>query len=38
VDFRVDPFLYNSPVERVTDVLDGKTRKAAVFVGREAVK
>ncbi len=38
VDFRVDPFLYNSPVERVTDVLDGKTRKAAVFMGREAVK
>lgn len=29
----IDPFLYTSPLTRVMDVLDGRARKAAVFVG-----
>jgi len=29
----IDPFLYTSPLARVMDVLDGRVRKAAVFVG-----
>lgn len=31
----IDPFLYTSPLMRVMDVLEGRARKAAVFVGRE---
>ncbi|MBP7700116.1 MAG: hypothetical protein KA091_01075 [Methanoregulaceae archaeon] len=31
----IDPFLYTSPMARVMDVLEGRARKAAVFVGRE---
>ena len=31
----IEPFLYTSPLARVMDVLDGRARKAAVFVGRE---
>jgi len=38
VNFLVDPFLYTSPVARVTDVLDGRARKAAVFVGRDQIE
>ena len=34
----IDPFLYTSPLARVMDVLDGRARKAAVFVGREEVE
>jgi len=34
----IDPFLYTSPLARVMDVLDGRARKAAVFVGREVVE
>ncbi|OPX70183.1 MAG: hypothetical protein A4E40_01035 [Methanoregulaceae archaeon PtaU1.Bin059] len=31
----IDPLLYTSPLSRVMDVLEGRARKAAVFVGRE---
>ena len=31
----IDPFLYTSPLARVMDVVEGRARKAAVFVGRE---
>jgi hypothetical protein len=31
----IEPFLYTSPLTRVMDVLEGRARKAAVFVGRE---
>jgi len=31
----IDPFLYTSPLMRVMDVLDGRARKAAVFVVSE---
>jgi len=34
----IDPFLYTSPLSKVMDVLDGRARKAAVFVGREEVE
>ena len=34
----IDPFLYTSPMARVMDVLEGRARKAAVFVGREVVE
>jgi len=34
----IDPFLYTSPLTKVMDVLDGRARKAAVFVGREVVE
>ncbi|MGV8088448.1 MAG: hypothetical protein ACP5NU_05245 [Methanomicrobiales archaeon] len=34
----IDPFLYTSPLTRVMDVLDGRARKAAVFVGRGEVE
>lgn len=34
----IEPFLYTSPLARVMDVLDGRARKAAVFVGREEVE
>jgi hypothetical protein len=30
----IEPFLYTSPLSRVMDVLEWRTRKAAVFVGR----
>jgi len=33
----VEPNLYTSPLSRVMDVLDGRARKAAVFVGREEI-
>ena len=34
----IEPFLYTSPLARVMDVLEGRARKAAVFVGREEVE
>jgi len=34
----IEPFLYTAPLARVMDVLDGRARKAAVFVGREEVE
>ena len=34
----IEPFLYTAPLARVMDVLDGRARKAAVFVGREGVE
>ena len=34
----IDPLLYTSPLSRVMDVLEGRARKAAVFVGREGVE
>ncbi len=34
----IEPFLYTSPLSRVMDVVDGRARKAAVFVGREEVE
>jgi hypothetical protein len=34
----IEPFLYTSPLARVVDVLDGRARKAAVFVGWEEVE
>lgn len=34
----IEPLLYTSPLARVVDVLDGRARKAAVFVGREVVE
>jgi len=37
VNFVIDPVLYTSPLTRVVDVLEGRARKAAVFVGRELV-
>jgi hypothetical protein len=30
----IEPFLYTSPLVRVMNVLEGRARKAAVFVGR----
>ena len=38
INFWIDPFLYTSPLVRVMDVLEGRARKAAVFVGREEVE
>ena len=38
VNFVIDPFLYTAPLTRVRDVLEGRARKAAVFVGREVVE
>jgi len=35
VNFRIDPFLYTSPVARVRDVLERRAKKAAVFAARE---
>jgi len=37
VNFIIDPVLYTSPLMRVVDVLEGRARKAAVFVRREVV-
>jgi len=37
-DTQIEPFLYTSPLARVMDVLEGRARKAAVFVGREEVE
>jgi len=37
LNFWIEPFLYTAPLSRVMDVLDGRTRKAAVFVGREQI-
>jgi len=34
VNFLIEPVLYTSPLTRVVDVLEGRARKAAVFVGR----
>ena len=31
----IDPLLYTSPLSRVMDVLEGRARKASVFVGRD---
>ena len=33
----IEPFLYTSPLARVMDVLEGRARKAAVFVGRDEI-
>ncbi|HNI42654.1 MAG TPA: hypothetical protein PK272_08280, partial [Methanoregulaceae archaeon] len=38
MNFWIEPFLYTSPLARVMDVLEGRARKAAVFVGREVVE
>lgn len=38
MNFVIEPFLYTSPLSRVMDVLEGRARKAAVFVGREVVE
>jgi len=38
MNFLIEQFLYTSPLTRVLDVLDGRARKAAVFVGREEVE
>jgi len=38
VNFYIEPFLYTSPLTRMMDVLEGRARKAAVFVGREVVE
>ena len=38
VNFVINPFLYTAPLTRVIDVLEGRARKAAVFVGREVVE
>ena len=38
INFWIDPIQYTSPLARVMDVLDGRARKAAVFVGREGVE
>jgi len=35
MNFWIEPFLYTSPLAKVMDVLEGRARKAAVFVGRE---
>jgi len=37
VNVWIEPVLYTSPLARVMDVLEGRARKAAVFVGREVV-
>jgi hypothetical protein len=33
INFWIEPLLYTSPLVRVMDVLEGRARKAAVFVG-----
>lgn len=38
MNFLIEPFFYTSPLSRVMDVLEGRARKAAVFVGREVVE
>ena len=38
MNFVIAPSLYTSPVARVMDVLEGRARKAAVFVGREMIE
>ena len=38
MNFLINPFLYTAPLTRVMDVLEGRARKAAVFVGREVVE
>ena len=38
VNVWIDPVLYTAPLARVMDVLEGRARKAAVFVGREVVE
>ena len=38
MNFWIEPFLYIAPLSRVMDVLEGRARKAAVFVGREEVE
>lgn len=38
MNFWIEPFLYTSPLTRVMDVLEGRARKAAVFVGRERIE
>ena len=38
MNFVINPFLYTAPLARVMDVLEGRARKAAVFVGREVVE
>lgn len=38
MNFLIEPFLYTLPLSRVMDVLEGRTGKAAVFVGRDVVE
>ena len=38
INFWIESLLYTSPLARVVDVLDGRARKAAVFVGREEME
>jgi len=38
INFWIEPLLYTSPLARVVDVLEGRARKAAVFVGREELE
>jgi len=35
VNLSIEPFLYTTPLRDVVRVLEGRARKAAVFVGRE---
>ena len=37
VNVWIEPFLYTAPLARVMDVLDGRARKAAVFVGKDQI-
>jgi hypothetical protein len=34
----IEPILYTSPLARVVDVVEGRARKAAVFMGRKVVE
>ncbi len=38
MNFAIEPFLYTAPLSRVMYVLEGRARKAAVFVGREVLE
>ena len=34
----IEPFLNTAPLRRVMDVVEGRARKAVVFVGRDVVE
>ena len=38
VNFQIGDYFYTVPVARVLDVLDGRARKAAVFVERDVIE
>ncbi len=38
VNFKIDPFFYTTPLKSLSPVLEGKKRKAPLFVGREQVE